>query len=181
MTITSERVRVYAVPFSNACCTAVANHNLEEGTWDLEFHARPYRGILPVIKELVPVPIAAHNEKSCVLELREPSYDEIEAIGFPFTALVTAASAGYSSVALKYIPVLEQVFHARSATCVKLIFQSLYVDPQFSPVGDARRSQRAQQHRILWRINPPEPAGGDIRFSEASLRPSVSNEEMKHG
>ncbi|ECM2207066.1 phage tail assembly protein, partial [Salmonella enterica subsp. enterica serovar Anatum] len=39
-----------------------------------------------MIKELVlKKPIMAHNEKLHVLELREPSYDEIEAIGFPFT------------------------------------------------------------------------------------------------
>ncbi|HAU8803636.1 TPA: phage tail assembly protein, partial [Escherichia coli] len=29
-------------------------------------------------------PVTAHNETLHVLELREPTYDEIEALGFPF-------------------------------------------------------------------------------------------------
>ncbi|EPW6054903.1 phage tail assembly protein, partial [Shigella sonnei] len=29
-------------------------------------------------------PVTAHNEMLHVLELREPTYDEIEALGFPF-------------------------------------------------------------------------------------------------
>lgn len=54
-------------------------------------------------------PILAHNEKLHVLELREPTYDEIEAIGFPFTVSADGGVKLDSAVALKYIPVLAGI------------------------------------------------------------------------
>lgn len=46
-----------------------------------------------MMKELpLKKPIMAHNEKLHVLELREPTYDEIEAIGSRSPCPVTAGS-----------------------------------------------------------------------------------------
>jgi hypothetical protein len=44
-----------------------------------------------------------------VLELREPTYDEIESIGFPFTVSGDGGLKLDSAVALKYIPVLAGI------------------------------------------------------------------------
>ncbi|MBE5252917.1 phage tail assembly protein [Mixta tenebrionis] len=65
-------------------------------------------------------PIMAHNEKLHVLELREPSYDEIEAIGFPFTVSSEGAIKIDSSVALKYIPLLAGIPRSSAAKLAKL-------------------------------------------------------------
>ncbi|EBL7793852.1 phage tail assembly protein, partial [Salmonella enterica] len=65
-------------------------------------------------------PIMAHNEKLHVLELREPSYDEIEAIGFPFTVSGDGGVRLDSSVALKYIPVLAGIPRSSAAQLAKL-------------------------------------------------------------
>ncbi|EJE9455322.1 phage tail assembly protein [Salmonella enterica] len=62
----------------------------------------------------------AHNEKLYVLELREPSYDEIEAIGFPFTVSGDGGVRLDSSVALKYIPVLAGIPRSSAAQLAKL-------------------------------------------------------------
>ncbi|WP_336212041.1 phage tail assembly protein [Enterobacter sp. P82] len=77
-------------------------------------------------KELVlKKPITAHNEKLHVLELREPTFDEIEAIGFPFTVSGNGAIKLDSSVALKYIPVLAGIPRSSAAQMAKLdIFKS---------------------------------------------------------
>lgn len=72
-------------------------------------------------KELVlKKPILAHNEKLHVLELREPTYDEIEAIGFPFTVSGDGSIKLDSSVALKYIPVLAGIPRSSAAQLAKL-------------------------------------------------------------
>lgn len=65
-------------------------------------------------------PILAHNEKLHVLELREPTYDEIEAIGFPFTVSGDGTIKLDSSVALKYIPVLAGIPRSSAAQMAKL-------------------------------------------------------------
>ena len=65
-------------------------------------------------------PIMAHNEKLHVLELREPSYDEIEAIGFPFTVSGDGGGKLDSAVALKYIPVLAGLPRSSAAQLAKL-------------------------------------------------------------
>ncbi len=51
-------------------------------------------------------PVTAHNETLHVLELREPTYDEIEALGFPFIISGEGSIKLDSQVALKYIPLL---------------------------------------------------------------------------
>lgn len=72
-------------------------------------------------KELVlKKPIMAHNEKLHVLELREPSYDEIEATGFPFTVSAEGAVKLDSSVALKYLPLLAGIPRSSAAQLTKL-------------------------------------------------------------
>ncbi|MGL5968623.1 MAG: phage tail assembly protein [Kluyvera sp.] len=72
-------------------------------------------------KELVlKAPVTAHNEKLHVLELREPTYDEIEAIGFPFTVSGDGAIKLDSSVALKYLPVLAGIPRSSAAQLAKL-------------------------------------------------------------
>ncbi|ENT6967577.1 phage tail assembly protein [Salmonella enterica subsp. enterica serovar Johannesburg] len=55
-----------------------------------------------------------------MLELREPSYDEIEAIGFPFTVSGDGGVRLDSSVALKYIPVLAGIPRSSAAQLAKL-------------------------------------------------------------
>ncbi|EEJ6233101.1 phage tail assembly protein, partial [Salmonella enterica subsp. enterica serovar Eko] len=51
---------------------------------------------------------------------REPSYDEIEAIGFPFTVSGDGGVRLDSSVALKYIPVLAGIPRSSAAQLAKL-------------------------------------------------------------
>ncbi|MBL5911226.1 phage tail assembly protein [Enterobacter asburiae] len=58
---------------------------------------------------LLTKPIMAHNEKIHVLELREPTYEEIEKIGFPFDVSADGALKMDSSVTLKYIPLLASI------------------------------------------------------------------------
>lgn len=60
-------------------------------------------------------PIIAHNEKVHVLELREPTFDEVERIGFPFTVSTEGAVSPDSSVALKYIPLLAGIPRSSAA------------------------------------------------------------------
>lgn len=72
-------------------------------------------------KELVlKKPVMAHNEKLHVLELREPSYDEIEATGFPFTVSSDGGVKLDSSVALKYLPLLAGIPRSSAAQMTKL-------------------------------------------------------------
>ncbi|HEY3982904.1 phage tail assembly protein [Cedecea sp.] len=61
-------------------------------------------------------PIMAHNEKLHVLELREPTFDEVERIGFPFTLSAEGAVRPDSAVALKYIPLLAGIPRSSAAT-----------------------------------------------------------------
>ena len=53
--------------------------------------------------------IKAHGEVIHVIELREPTYDEIEAVGFPFTVTADGAVKLDSAVSLKYIPILAGI------------------------------------------------------------------------
>jgi len=74
-----------------------------------------------MIKELaLKKPIMAHNEKLHVLELREPTYDEIESIGFPFTVSGDGGVKLDSAVALKYIPILAGIPRSSAAQLAKL-------------------------------------------------------------
>ncbi len=54
-------------------------------------------------------PVIAHGEKLHVLELRQPTYNEIERTGFPFTLTDEGGLKIDSTTALKYIPVLAGI------------------------------------------------------------------------
>lgn len=69
---------------------------------------------------LLTKPIMAHNEKIHVLELREPTYDEIEKIGFPFTLTVDGAVKMDSTVVLKYIPLLASIPRSSATQLARL-------------------------------------------------------------
>ncbi|AOP04159.1 tail protein [Salmonella phage 118970_sal3] len=126
-----------------------------------------------MIKELVlKKPIMAHNEKLYVLELREPSYDEIEAIGFPFTVSGDGGVRLDSSVALKYIPVLAGIPRSSAAQLAKLdIFKACMLILNFFTRSETEEdSESGSTHRILLaNKSPGAPAGGDIRFSGAGV------------
>lgn len=64
--------------------------------------------------------IMAHGEKLHVLELREPSYEEIESIGFPFTLSGGGAIKPDASAALKYIPLLAGIPRSSAASLDKM-------------------------------------------------------------
>ncbi|MEO1739878.1 hypothetical protein RB531_5394 [Salmonella enterica subsp. enterica serovar Typhimurium] len=119
-----------------------------------------------------------------MLELREPSYDEIEAIGFPFTVSGDGGVRLDSSVALKYIPVLAGIPRSSAAQLAKLdIFKACMLILNFLPGRRRRRTQKAGlQHRILLANKPLELRRAAISdFLELELEAVRINEEMKHG
>lgn len=54
-------------------------------------------------------PITAHGETIHVLELREPTYEEIESYGIPFSYTASGEMNLNTTSALKYIPVLAGI------------------------------------------------------------------------
>ncbi|EPJ3207467.1 phage tail assembly protein [Citrobacter freundii] len=73
------------------------------------------------MKELkLSTPIKAHGEDAYVLELREPTYDEIEAVGFPFSVSADGGIKLDSAVSLKYIPILAGIPRSSAAQMAKL-------------------------------------------------------------
>ncbi|EOI1326889.1 phage tail assembly protein [Citrobacter koseri] len=96
-------------------------------------------------KELVlKKPIMAHNEKLHVLELREPSYDEIEATGFPFTVSAEGAVKLDSSVALKYLPLLAGIPRSSAAQLTKLdIFKGCMLILNFFTQSETEETSEA--------------------------------------
>lgn len=54
-------------------------------------------------------PIMAHGEKVSVLELREPTYDEVEAIGIPFSYTPSGEMKLDTGSSLKYLPILAGI------------------------------------------------------------------------
>lgn len=73
-------------------------------------------------------PIMAHDENLHVLEIREPTYDEIEAIGFPFTLSGDGDMKLDSRAALKYIPVLAGIPRSAASAMSKLdIFKACMI------------------------------------------------------
>ncbi|CDZ82760.1 hypothetical protein BN1086_00847 [Citrobacter koseri] len=96
-------------------------------------------------KELVlKKPIMAHNEKLHVLELREPSYDEIEATGFPFTVSAEGAVKLDSSVALKYLPLLDGIPRSSAAQLTKLdIFKGCMLILNFFTQSETEETSEA--------------------------------------
>lgn len=65
-------------------------------------------------------PVLAHGEEIHVLELREPTYDEIEGVGFPFTVSADGGVRLDSAVSLKYIPLLAGIPRSSAAQMAKL-------------------------------------------------------------
>lgn len=64
-------------------------------------------------------PVTAHNETLHVLELREPTYDEIEALVF-LSLFPVRAVLNWTAVALKYIPLLAGIPRSSAAQMAKL-------------------------------------------------------------
>ncbi len=98
-----------------------------------------------------------------MLELREPSYDETEAIeAFRSLFPVTAGPAGQFGC-LKYIPVLAGIPRASAAQLAKsIVFKSLYklILNFFTRSETEEDPQAGLQHRMyFWRINPRIPGG----------------------
>lgn len=71
-----------------------------------------------MMKREIPLsrPIMAHGEKLHVIELREPDYDEVESLGFPFTVTGEGGIKIDSAAALKYIPVLAGIPRSSAKT-----------------------------------------------------------------
>ncbi|EPE6976796.1 TPA: phage tail assembly protein [Citrobacter braakii] len=90
-------------------------------------------------------PVKAHDEEIHVLELREPTYDEIEAVGFPFTVSADGGIRLDSAVSLKYIPLLAGIPRSSAAQMAKLdIFKAcMLVLNFFTRSGTERTSDSA--------------------------------------
>lgn len=58
---------------------------------------------------LLTKPIMAHGEKLHVLELREPTYAEVQQFGLPFSYGAAGETKIDTGVALRYIPVLAGI------------------------------------------------------------------------
>lgn len=68
------------------------------------------------MKELIlSKPIVAANETLHVLEIREPTYDEVEQFGIPFSYNESGEMKLDSRVTLKYIPVLAAIPRSSAA------------------------------------------------------------------
>lgn len=69
-----------------------------------------------------------------MLEIREPTYDEIEALGFPFSVSPDGGMKMDSQVALKYIPLLAGIPRSSAAQMTKLdIFKAGMIVMRFLP------------------------------------------------
>lgn len=86
--------------------------------------------------------IMAHAEKLSVLELREPTYDEIASIGFPFTFDASGAIKPDSKVSLAYLPLLAGIPKSSAEQMDKLdIFKaSMMILGFFTPSGTGETS-----------------------------------------
>lgn len=73
-----------------------------------------------MIELVLKKPLIAHKETLHVLEIREPTYDEIEALGFPFSVSPDGGMKMDSQVALKYIPLLAGIPRSSAAQMTKL-------------------------------------------------------------
>lgn len=60
-------------------------------------------------------PIKAHGEDVHVLELREPTYDEVEMLGIPFNYTENGEMKLDTRAALKYIPLLANIPRSSAA------------------------------------------------------------------
>lgn len=129
-------------------------------------------------------PVTAHNETLHVLELREPTYDEIEATGFPFIISGEGSIKLDSQVALKYIPLLAGIPRSSAAQMAKLdIFKTSMQILRFLP---SRRREAPPETTLqccwFWKLNPLELRRVAIsQFTELEAEAVRINEEMKHG
>jgi hypothetical protein len=86
-------------------------------------------------------PIMAHTEKLHVLEFREPTYEEIESLGFPFSVSPDGGVKLDSSVALKYIPLLAGIPRSSAAQLAKIdIFKACMVVMSFFMASGGKNS-----------------------------------------
>ncbi|MCX2192553.1 phage tail assembly protein [Pantoea agglomerans] len=130
-------------------------------------------------------PITAHGETIHVLELREPTFDEIELIGFPFTIGSEGNIKIDSSVSLRYIPVLAGVPRSSASQMAKIdIFKaSMTILGFFYRLGSGRNlRQRCYNVAHFWRINPLELKRSALSdFLELEEEAVRISEEIKNG
>lgn len=95
-----------------------------------------------IVEYPLTAPVMAHGEKLHVLELREPTFDDIEALGFPFTVTTDGAIKVDSAVSLKYIPVLAGIPRSSAAKlALKDVFMiSMKIMGFFTSSGEATDS-----------------------------------------
>ncbi|STG44804.1 phage protein [Escherichia coli] len=111
-----------------------------------------------MIELVLKKPIIAHKETLHVLEIREPTYDEIEALGFPFSVSPDGGMKMDSQVALKYIPLLAGIPRSSAAQMTKLgYFQGRHdCNAFFLPAWRRKRAPEAiLQCRVVLEIKPP--------------------------
>ncbi len=137
-----------------------------------------------MIELVLKKPIIAHKETLHVLEIREPTYDEIEALGFPFSVSPDGGMKMDSQVALKYIPLLAGIPRSSAAQMTKLdIFKAGMIVMRFYRLGDGRDlRKRFYNVAWFWKLNPLELRRTAIsHFADLEAEAVRINEEMKHG
>ena len=131
-----------------------------------------------MIELVLKKPIIAHKETLHVLEIREPTYDEIEALGFPFSVSPDGGMKMDSQVALKYIPLLAGIPRSSAAQMTKHDCNAF-----FYRLGDGRDlRKRFYNVAWFWKLNPLELRRTAIsHFADLEAEAVRINEEMKHG
>ncbi len=129
-------------------------------------------------------PVTAHNEMLHVLELREPTYDEIEALGFPFIISGEGSIKLDSQVALKYIPLLAGIPRSSAAQMAKLdIFKTSMQILRFFTQSETGSTSGKRLYNVawFWKLNPLELRRVAVsQFTELEAEAVRINEEMKH-
>ncbi|SVH90992.1 bacteriophage protein [Shigella flexneri] len=129
-------------------------------------------------------PVTAHNEMLHVLELREPTYDEIEALGFPFIISGEGSIKLDSRVALKYIPLLAGIPRSSAAQMAKLdIFKTSMQILRFFTQSETGSTSGKRLYNVawFWKLNPLELRRVAVsQFTELEAEAVRINEEMKH-
>lgn len=91
-----------------------------------------------------------------MLEIREPTYDEIEALGFPFSVSPDGGMKMDSQVALKYIPLLAGIPRSSAAQMTKLdIFKAGMIVMRFTGLETEGPPEAILQCRVVLEIKPP--------------------------
>lgn len=129
-------------------------------------------------------PVTAHNEMLHVLELREPTYDEIEALGFPFIISGEGSIKLDSQVVLKYIPLLAGIPRSSAAQMAKLdIFKTSMQILRFFTQSETGSTSGKRLYNVawFWKLNPLELRRVAVsQFTELEAEAVRINEEMKH-